>query len=163
MVWFTIVGLSTVVGYFVVLSRRTKRTSRARPPQPSTAASPLSVEEARAKVDGIIADGEKLVVEPVGGAVRGPEQLGPTTREFFAKYGSLRLRHGGCRLSVAEIKASEFLHGYLSIGHSEDWDVVQRPGDDEVFVVEGSETREVEMDVRFPSVYHLILDEAQRA
>ena len=45
---------------------------------------------------------------------------------------------------------------------SEDWDVVQKPGNDEVFVVEGAETREAEMEVRFPSVYHLVLDEAQR-
>jgi hypothetical protein len=49
-----------------------------------------------------------------------------------------------------------------TIGHSEDWDVVQKPGSDEVFVVEGAETREAEMEVRFPSVYHLVLDEAQR-
>jgi len=59
---------------------------------------------------------------------------------------------------MKDIKPSDYMHGYLSIGHSEDWDIVQRPGDDEVFIVEGSETSEDEMDVRFPSVYHLILD-----
>lgn len=161
MVWFTILGFSIVVGYFIVLSRGTKRMSKPRPSHPSTEGRPLSIEEARVKVDDIVARGDKIFVEPFGGPMAGSEHLGPTTREFFAKYGRLRSRDGGFRLSVTEIKPSDYIHGYLSIGHSEDWDVIQRPGDDQVFVVEGSEVREAEMEVRFPSVYHLVLDEVQ--
>jgi hypothetical protein len=103
-----------------------------------------------------------LFVEPADGAAILPEQFGPTTREFFSRYGTLRTRRGGFRLAAADVRPSEYVRGYLSIGHSEDWDVVQKLGNDEVFVVEGAETREAEMEVRFPSVYHLVLDEAQR-
>ena len=129
-------------------------------PQPE--AQFISIEQARAMVDDLIAKGDKLFVEPADKAVELPELLGSTTREFFSRYGVLRTRRGGFQLAASEVHPSEYVRGYLSIGHSEDWDVVQKPGSDEVFVIEGSETREDEMEVRFPSVYHLALDEAQK-
>jgi hypothetical protein len=52
----------------------------------------------------------------------------------------------------------KYIDGFLSIGHCEDWDIVQRPGHDDVFVVEGSETSEDEME-RYPTVYHFIFHE----
>lgn len=124
---------------------------------------PLSVEEARAMVDNLIAKGERLFVEHADSLVPLPEQLGPITREFFSKYASLHTKLGGFVLSVAEIRPSEYVQGYLLIGHSEDWDVVQKLGDDQVFVVEGAENSEIEMEVRFPSIYHLVLDEVNQA
>jgi hypothetical protein len=162
MVWFTVLGLLVVIVYYVVLTRRTKRVSDATPTPPLPEEKTLSVEQARVMVDAIIAKGNKLFVEPADGAAIPPEQFGPITREFFSKYGSLRTRRGGFRLAATDVRPSEYVCGYLSIGHSEDWDVIQKPGNDEVFVVEGAETREVEMEVCFPSVYHLVFDEAQR-
>ncbi len=161
MVWFTVLGVLVVIVYYVVLTRRTKRMSDATPSQPSPEAKPLSIEQARVMVDDLIAKGDKLFVEPADGASILPEQFGPT-KELFSRYGTLRTRRGGFRLAAADVRPSEYVRGYLSIGHSEDWDVVQKLGNDEVFVVEGAETREAEMEVRFPSVYHLVLDEAQR-
>lgn len=128
--------------------------------QSQTEAEGMSLEQARAVVIGLIASGEKLFATPADQNHSPPELLGPVTWEFFSRYAMLRTRHGGLELSVASINASEHVRGFVSIGHSEDWDVVQHPGTDEVFVVEGSETSEVEMEVRFPSVYHLILSEA---
>lgn len=122
----------------------------------------MSVDQARAAVEGLIAEGEKLFVEPAEEAVSQLVQLGPITREFFSRYSTLKTRLGGFELSSSSIQASEYVDGFVSIGHSEDWDVVQRLGSDEVFVVEGFETCEEEMEIRFPSVYHLAVDEAQQ-
>ena len=122
----------------------------------------ISVEQARAMVDDLIAK-DKLLVDFVDKDVPVNEKLGSITRGFFSRYASICTRSGSFRLGVDEVSDSEYVHGYLSIGHSEDWDVVQRPGNDEVFVVEGAETSEAEMEVRFASVYHLILNEIELA
>lgn len=113
-------------------------------------------------MDELIAAGEGLTVELAGGQTSSLALLGQTTRDFFSTYRSLSVGRGGFFLSSANVKPSEYLRGCLSIGHSEDWDVVQQPGSDEVLVVEGSEKNAAEADVRFPSVYHLVLDELNR-
>ena len=162
MVWFTVLGVLVVIVYYVVLTRRTQRMSDATPSPPSPQVQALSIEQARVMVDDLIAKGDKLFVEPAIGAAILSEQFGPATREFFSRYATLRTRLGGFRLAAADVRPSEYVPGYLSIGHSEDWDVVQKSSNNQVFVVEGAETRDLEMEVRFPSVYHLVLDEAQR-
>ena len=161
--WFTILGIGFVIACYVALSRRSQeRTPDSLSSPPKLEAASLSVEQARAEVEGLIAKGEKLFVAPEDEPTPPMNQLGPVTREFFSRYSTLRSRRGGFELSAADIRASEYVHGFLSIGHSEDWDVVQRMGSDEVFVVEGAETREAEMQPCFPSIYHLILDEASQ-
>lgn len=159
---FTVFGVLLVLVYYVVLNRRTKKMGDAAMSPPSLEERLLSVEQARAMVDDFIGKGDKLFVDPADGENILREQLGPTTIEFFSRYGILCTRRGGFRLAATDVRPSEYMRGYLSIGHSEDWDVVQKPGNDEVFVVEGAETCEAEMEVRFPSVYHLVLDEAKR-
>lgn len=89
-------------------------------------------------VDDLVSKGEKPFATPADATSKLPEGLGPITREFFSRYGTLKTRRGGFELSVAGIRASDYVKGFLSIGHSEDWDVVQRLGKNEVFVVEGA-------------------------
>lgn len=160
MALFTVFGVLVVIMAYIVLRRAKKKPKVT---LPSSAPESLSIEQAQALVEGIVAKGEKVVVEPVDGTPAFAEKLGPATRQFFARYGSLSTRRGGFRLAASEVHASEYMNGYLSIGHSEDWDVVQKPGRNEVFVIEGAESGETEMEVCFPSVYHLVLEEAQRA
>lgn len=62
-------------------------------------------------------------------------------------------------LSSVAIRPSEHIRGFLSIGHSEDWDMIQRPGQDEVFITGGEDSRELEKCISFPTVYHSVLDE----
>ncbi|MBI1424702.1 MAG: hypothetical protein GC149_14750 [Gammaproteobacteria bacterium] len=164
MLWFTILGVLVVIGYYIILTRRTKRIrSGMTPSQPKPGVEPISIEEARAKVKDIIGKGDKLFVEPADTMSQLSEQLGPITREFFSMYGTVTTRRKGFKLSADDIRTSDYIRGFFSIGHSEDWDVVQRPGSDEVFVVEGSERSESEVDVRFPSIYHLLVDEAEHS
>ncbi len=162
MVWFIALGVLVFVVGYVVLTRRAKGMPDAKPSHPLAEAKPVSLELARAMVEDLIAKGDKVFAGRAGKASIPSAQLGPATRTFFSKYDTVRTRGGGFRLASADVRPSEYARGYLSIGHSEDWEVVLKPGTDEVFVVEGSEAGQAEMEVRFPSVYHLVLDEAQR-
>lgn len=162
MVWFIVfIVLLVIACYFLLSARQPQRMAAASMSSPSKKeVSSMSLEQARALVDDFIAKGEKLSAEPADAAEPVHAQLGPITREFFSRYRKLKTRRGGFELSASRVQASNYVHGFVSIGHSEDWDVVQRQGADEVFVVEGAETREAEMETRFPSVYHLAVDEA---
>jgi len=156
MLWF-IVFCSLMIVVNVILMATTRSSRRMHSSRPSENTDSLSIEQAQARVEKIIAQENKILVKHANARTHELNQLGQVTREFFSRYSELRINGGFCLL-MKDIKPSDYMHGYLSIGHSEDWDIVQRPGDDEVFIVEGSETSEDEMDVRFPSVYHLILD-----
>lgn len=160
MVWLTILGFLIVAVYYVTLRRKGKKLTSSSHvfADPSGV---MSTEEARIMVDELVARRDHLIAAPSTPRDGNLDQFGPITREFFAKYGVLRTRNGGFQLSLADVKQSEYMSGFISIGHSEDWDVIQKPGADEVFVVEGAETREADIDVRFPSVYHLVLDEVE--
>ena len=160
MIWLTFVGVLTVfVSYLVLKHKGMKNITIKTSSQPSVETSNLSISQARALVSALIEKGEQLVAEPATKSMLLPKQLGPITREFFTIYKSIRTRRGELEISGTQIQPSEYIHSYISIGHSEDWDVVQKTGKDEVFVVEGSETKEDEIDLRFPSIYHLLLDE----
>ena len=84
--------------------------------------------------------------------------LGPLTREFFETYDSLKSNDCGFELDAKEIRPSIYVVGFISIGHYEAWDVVQRPGANDVFVVDGTEATEAEMEW-FPTVYHFVVHE----
>jgi hypothetical protein len=87
------------------------------------------------------------------------EQLGKISRDFFSKYPDIRTKSGGTVLAIDLIAPSDYMVGLISIGHSEDWDVVQKPHDDRIFVVEGAEVNAEEIEISFPSVYHFLIDE----
>jgi hypothetical protein len=167
MIWFTILGVLLVLGSYLFLRHRAEGARAQSEPIVAKSERPpterLSTENAKALVDDLVVRGERLVTKP--GAVEStlPSSLGPATREFFSKYGMVRTRNGGLELNASEIHPSEYVGGCISIGHSEDWDVIQKPGTDEVFVVEGGGDPGKSFDVCFESVYHLVIDEVQKA
>jgi hypothetical protein len=118
----------------------------------------LELQATRLSLAESVSQGKLIARRP--GQARIPDtRLGPITQEFFAEYALVQSPLGGLVVATSEIAPSEYLAGFISIGHSEDWDVVQRPGADEVFVVEGSEDEE-ELAVRFPTVFHFLVAEA---
>jgi hypothetical protein len=121
---------------------------------------PLPIIDACALVVADIAkDTEHLTVRVATGEREVSEALGTATQDFFRRYDGVRSVDGRLVLDVAEIRLSKYVEGLWSIGHYEDWDVVQRPGSDEVFIVEGPEMAEDDMDICFVSIYHLVLNE----
>ena len=118
----------------------------------------LPLDEAIRRVKGLQAEGAFLASPaPLSPALQ--NGLGPITRGFFEQYGAIRTPQGGFCLSASDIRPSEYVPGFLHIGHCEDWDVVQQAGQDQVFVVEGSERDASDMDGGHLSVYHLVLNE----
>ena len=118
----------------------------------------LDLQAARLKLAESVSLG-RLIAKRPGQPRLSKAKLGPITQQFFAEYALAQSQLGGLVVAASEIAPSEYLAGFVSIGHSEDWDVVQRPGTDEVFVVEGSELEE-ELEIRFPTVYHFLVAEA---
>jgi hypothetical protein len=153
--WFTVLAVLIMIksGINLIHQSRRERPFISMPPPLKPEEWTMSLEQARMMVDDLISKGEELSINPVDKTKLLPDGLGPITREFFSKYGALTI--WGFELSAAEIQASDYIRGFLSIGHNEDWDIVQWPGTDEVFVVESAEAG---LDLRFPSVYHLIVD-----
>jgi len=158
MIWLSLVGIFLVVARYIYLSRLpvAKNLMDLKDVPPDT----ISIEEARAMVDDFVGREDRLIVTPVPQTSLLLEQTGPITREFFKQFGSVRTRDSGFSVAASEIAWSLYVDGFLSIGHSEDWDIVQRPFKDAVYIVDGSETA-LEKMIRFSSIYHAIVDEVQ--
>lgn len=119
----------------------------------------ISLDKARTMVDELVTERRQVIVEFIQNGNGKLDSLGSITKEFFSKYPSLRTKNGGFKVGAMDIQSSEYLIGYISIGNSEDWDIVQSTGHDQIFVVEGFEKSEIDIEVKFPTIYHLILDE----
>jgi hypothetical protein len=152
--WFTIVGLLLILLSYFYLGRSSQE------PKGRTMADdnrPLSSE--RQSVAELVKAGKLLAVEKKVALTGTANSLGPITRDFFESYSELQTVSGNLRLAVDCIQMSEYIHGYISVGNSEDWDIVVKPFEDEIFIVEGSEIKDADMAVRFRNIYHLIADE----
>jgi hypothetical protein len=159
MSWFTLLGIVAMVASYFWLTPRIKPVSiPPSPDRPPSSLKSLPSAEARRRFGDFAEAGDRLTVTLKTGQLMIPAVLGPLTQEFFETYDSVKSNDCGFELDVSEIHASVYIDGFISIGHYEDWDVVQRPGRDDVFVVEGSETKEDEMEW-FPTVYHFVVHE----
>jgi hypothetical protein len=157
MVWWTILGILSVIGYYIFLNRK-KNVGKVPIFTSHHEMASLSNEQARVVVDSIIAKGEILIVKSVAADILFLEQLGPTTKDFFSRWSVLETRQGNLRLALEEVKISDYIQDCISIGHIEDWDVVQDFYSDSVFSVEGGEICFGIAINRSPSVYHFILE-----
>jgi len=158
--YLTVIGILVVIIFYIVLTYRKPKFDNTAREMPLAARRQYTDEEARSLVFELIEMREKFVVESGIGDFELPSYLGPITREFFSKYRSVCKREGSFCLSVAQMKPSEYVPGYFSIGNFETWDVVQELGSDEVFVAEGGETSKRELE-RFENLYFLLINEAQ--
>ena len=161
MIWFTILGIVSIIISYAIIARKTRYKSvpsRTKFNPSSEKRAMISLDKARTMVDELVAE-EKVIVEFIHNGNTELDSLGPITKEFFSKYPILRTKNGGFQVAVQDIQLSEYLIGYISIGNSEDWDIVQSVGHDNIFVVEGFEKSEIDIEVKFPTIYHLILNE----
>ena len=162
MIWFTILGIVSIIISYAIIARKTRYKSvpsRTKINPSSEKKAMISLDKARTMVDELVTEGEKVIVEFIHNGNTELDSLGPITKEFFSKYPLLRTKNGGFQVAVQDIQLSEYLIGYISIGNSEDWDIVQSACHDQIFVVEGFEKSEIDIEVKFPTIYHLILDE----
>ena len=93
--------------------------------------SKMNLQAVRLKLAESISRG-KLIASVPGQPCFQQAELGPVTQQFFAEYSLVQSPMGGLVVAASQVAPSEYIAGFISIGHSEDWDVVQRPGADEV-------------------------------
>lgn len=151
---FAVLGILLVVISYFAMNRNQHKSVGV---LASAEAVPLN--EIKEKVAGLVATGVLQVTESAIENSAIFDRLGPVTRDFFSRYPSIKTANGGLQLSTANAHPSDYIDGLVSIGNSEDWDVVVRPLEDEIFVAEGSEKSLRELEVNFPTIYHLVVHE----
>lgn len=124
---------------------------------PSNGLEPL--EDVRRETESLIESGQVQLISTNGSNSEQLSLLGPITKEFFSKYATVRIPKPGITLDCGSVEQSEYQPGYLSIGSSEDWDIIQWEGADPIAIVEGSETSADEYEVVYATIYHLIVAE----
>jgi hypothetical protein len=117
--------------------------------------------ELKGEVEQLLKTGSTFEVREC--SEKGPEfeHLGQQTKEFFERYPSVRSRSGGTVMGKALASLSTYASGYISIGHTEDWDIVTKRGEDRIFVLEGAESSPEDTDDQYTSIYHFIYQEAK--
>lgn len=160
MAWLTILGVVVIVAYYLVLRQRMTPLTVVADQRPNM--QQITLEAARALVAEAVAAGDKFIREPDQQASSSLDLLSPITQQFFSTYPALRSKLGGFKVAISEIRPSDYLAGFTSIGYSEDWDIVVKANGDEVFVVEGAETAESDIELRSPTIYHLVADEIRQ-
>ena len=122
----------------------------------------LSADEAVNRVESLLADPEKYSVTR---AVRTSAQvageigaLGALTRRFFGTYQTVVGRYSDVSIVRDEVARSPLGGDLTTLGHTTaDSEIVARPDDDRVFVVDGTESEEQFFQDSYPSIYHYIL------
>jgi len=127
----------------------------------NTDISMLSTEEAQFKVETWIEKGLFIQIKNYTEQEKAKlfDGLDPTTEKFFKRHGCLRIASGIELIYEENKKWSEYVKGFLTIGHADDWDIIQKPGEPYIYIVEGSENSEREFELKFTSIYHLIVHE----
>ncbi len=118
----------------------------------------LTVDEAKRQALEAVSDPSKFVV-----IANPPKQtesiiaLGPRLREFFGRYESVEMRYGDLKLSRPEIGPSRRGKNFVRIGtDTGEAEVVARPGQDSVLVIDGVEEPDVAPE-EYASIYHFLL------
>lgn len=158
MIWFSILGVLLVLGWYFLVSRPSASPTWTRATVQTKDIDEKSLVKLRATVEKLVSQGRLAVVaaDPANSASR---KLGPITREFFERYPVLVAADAGLRLALSDVRDSDYLAGFVAIGQSEDWQIVQQPPSDEVFIVEGSESGDSDLTTRYPSLFHFLCAE----
>lgn len=90
-------------------------------------------------------------------------QLGVLTREFLSSYNEIVSPNEADRLGLNYFSPSQYRPGLWAIGTSDSWEICVLPGEDTVFVIDGSETEDNLCDLsdQYPSVFHFLADQSE--
>jgi len=125
---------------------------------PTTELTEMNASNAERRLEELISLRSDLTVVP---ASRAPASriLGPVTEGFFSKYSSLSTATKSLEIALDSIAPSSYFDGCFAIGHYEYWELVIKPGEDIVYVVDGSEADLSETDARYENIYEYLVDE----
>lgn len=144
-----------LVRLLVVLGKMDTATKHAQERLDRARALPISV--ARERALKLLSDPNQFNVVKAAASVDTPN-LGDTTREFFSGFESVFAIRGETRIERSKIFSSALRKGFIRIGSDSDFtEIVTRPGQDETFVVDGTEPSDPPSREGYPTIYHLIV------
>jgi hypothetical protein len=124
----------------------------------------LSIGEAKRRCESLFSDTRIFkCVESTTGGDANIDWLAPYLRELFSRYETIEAIYGDARLGRREIAPSELDSRFIRIGTGiEHTQLVVKPGEEIVYVIDGSETTDDELkENSYPSIYHWLLIEGR--
>lgn len=126
--------------------------------QQLAAARALSQTEAEVRALNLLSDPRlyRIVENPIRGDSLA--SLGPGLQKFFSRFETVREIKGETSLDRNQIGTSNLCEGFLRIGTDmEHTEIVVRPNEDTIYVIDGTEPEEVPLEEGFPTIYHYIV------
>ncbi|HYL84801.1 MAG TPA: hypothetical protein VE263_11245 [Candidatus Angelobacter sp.] len=122
------------------------------------AARALSQKEAQERAIALLLDGNlyRVIENPI--PKDSLHSLGPELQKFFTRFEKAQQIRGDLVLNRTGIGESSLRKGFLKIGTDIDFtEIVARPDEDTVYMIDGSETEDELNGEGFPTIFHYIV------
>ena len=117
----------------------------------------LPISEAKERAFLVLADSKKFRVTENPTSTNAPTELGKTLQEFFGRFETVAAVRGETS-NRASISPSALRSDFIRLGtDSEFAEIVARPGEDVVFLIDGSEPTDPQAQEAYPSIYHFLI------
>ena len=118
----------------------------------------LSLREAEVKALTLLLDGDKYRIVEKPAPTDALYSLGPALRQFFSRFERVTEIRGETSLDRSEIGPSALRDGFIKVGTDmEHTEIVARPKEDLIYVIDGTEPEGSQLDEGFPTIYHYLV------
>jgi len=118
----------------------------------------LSLWEAEDKALTLLLDGDKYRIVEKPAPTDALYSLGPALRQFFSRFESVKEIRGETALDRGEIGPSTLREGFIKVGTDiEHTEIVARPKEDVIYVIDGTEPEGSQLEEGFPTIYHYLV------
>ena len=118
----------------------------------------LSISQAKERAFLVLADSKKFRVTENPIYTTAPTELGKTLQEFFGRFETVTAFAVKHPLIGPSISPAGLRSGFIRLGtDSEFAEIVARPGEDAVFLIDGSEPTDPQAQEAYPSIYHFLI------
>jgi len=118
----------------------------------------LPLREAEAKALALLLDGDKYRIVEKPAPTDALYSLGPALRKFFSRFERVKEIRGETPLDRGEIGPSTLREGFIKVGTDmEHTEIVARPKEDVIYVIDGTEPEGSQLEEGFPTIYHYLV------
>ena len=118
----------------------------------------LSLREAEDKALTLLLDGDKYRIVEKPAPTDALYSLGPALRQFFSRFESVKEIRGETALDRGEIGPSTLREGFVKVGTDiEHTEIVARAKEDMIYVIDGTEPIDFQLEEGFPTIYHYLV------
>ena len=118
----------------------------------------MPTSDAKRDALALLSDQTKFTVIGAVTSAQVSQPLGKELREFFDRFESVTALRGETTLSRNAVAPSSLRSGFFRLGtDSEFAEIVARPEEDSVFLIDGTESNDPPPQNGYPSIYHFLL------